>query len=134
MYLHTQGRRFILLRIDEVLANASGVSYDNKTITVEHVLPQNPSLKSKWLKVFSEDQRHEWTHRLANLVLLNRAKNSQAQNYDFDTKKQKYSSGKKGVSIFALTSQVLSADKWNPRTLEKRQEELLNVIYAEWML
>ncbi|MED5801239.1 DUF262 domain-containing protein [Gordonia sp. Z-3] len=134
VYLHTQGRRFILLRVDEVLANSPGVTYDNKVITVEHVLPQNPASKSKWHKSFSDDERSEWTHRLANLVLLNRTKNSEAQNYDFDVKKAKYFVGKKGVSTFALTSQVLSADKWNPRTLEGRQKSLLSAIFEEWGL
>lgn len=134
IYLHTQGRRYILLRTDEALANVSGVSYDSKVITVEHVLPQNPSSKSRWQKHFNQEQRDHWTHRLANLVLLNRTKNSEAQNYDFETKKQKYFSGRKGVSTFALTSQVLSADKWTPRSLEIRQKDLLGVMYAEWML
>ena len=34
--------------------------------------------------------REKYTHRIGNLVLLPRRKNSEAQNYDFDVKKQKY--------------------------------------------
>lgn len=134
IYLHTQGRRYLLLRLDEVLANHSGAVYDSTVVTVEHILPQNPGPKSKWLKSFGDNERAEWTHRLANLVLLNRTKNSEAQNYDFDTKKSKYFTSKKGVSTFAVTSQVLSTSRWNPKTLQVRQEELLQALFDEWDL
>ena len=67
-------RKYVLLRLDETLANAPGVSYDHKIITVEHVLPQNPTSTSPWLKSFTDEERDYWTHRLANLVLLNRTK------------------------------------------------------------
>jgi hypothetical protein len=134
VYLHTQGRRYLLLRLDEILAKTPGVQYQYKLITVEHVLPQNPKNKSKWLKEFNDNQRAEWTHRLANLVLLNRTKNSEAQNYEFDLKKSKYFSGKNGVATFALTSQVLGITKWNPKTLEVRQQELLSAMSNEWSL
>ena len=36
-------RKFVLLRLDEVLANNPGVVYDRKIITIEHVLPQTPA-------------------------------------------------------------------------------------------
>jgi hypothetical protein len=65
-----------------------------------------------------------WTHRLGNLVLLNRAKNAEAQNYDFATKKQRYFTGRAGVASFALTSQVLAHSEWTPTTLAARQKEL----------
>jgi hypothetical protein len=134
VYLHTQGRRYLLLRLDEILAKTPGVQYQHKLITVEHVLPQNPANKSKWLRDFNDNQRAEWTHRLANLVLLNRTKNSEAQNYEFDVKKSKYFSGKNGVATFALTSQVLGTAKWNPKTLEVRQQELVSAMSNEWNL
>ncbi|WP_202971195.1 HNH endonuclease family protein [Saccharothrix sp. ALI-22-I] len=72
------------------LTRRPGVTYDHKLITVEHVLPQTPGQDSQWLGLFDDDQRARWTHRIANLVLLNHEKNSEAQNYDFETKKQKY--------------------------------------------
>ena len=120
--------------VQEVLAKTPGVQYQYKLITVKYVLPQNPKNKSKWLKEFSDNQRAEWTHRIANLVLLNRTKNSEAQNYEFDVKKLKYFSGKNGVATFALTSQVLGITKWNPKTLEARQQELLSAMSNEWNL
>jgi hypothetical protein len=98
------------------------------------VLPQNPSGDSEWLRSFSPAERVRWTHRIANLVLLNRAKNSQAQNFDFDKKKERYFTSKKGVVNFALTSHVLNQQVWIPSLLQTRQEELLASLSKEWGL
>lgn len=134
LYLVTKVRKYVLLRLDEMLANSPGVTYDHALITVEHVLPQNPAMDSVWLRDFSQDERERWTHRLANLVLLNRAKNSEAQNYDFVDKKQKYFTGRNGVATFALTSQVLGQPKWTPQVLTARQETLLATLTSGWSL
>ncbi|GAA3735218.1 hypothetical protein HDA32_003964 [Spinactinospora alkalitolerans] len=134
LYLSTKVRKYVLLRLDEVLADASGVVYDHSVVTVEHVLPQNPKPDSIWLASFDEEERMRWTHALANLVLLNRRKNSEAQNYDFGQKKAKYFIGKKGIVTFALTSQVLNHGEWTPDVLEGRQEELLQALREEWDL
>ncbi|MCT7355192.1 HNH endonuclease family protein, partial [Streptomyces sp. 15-116A] len=44
-------------------ACGQGVTYDHPLITVEHVLPQNPKAGSRWVELFDEDQRAQWTHR-----------------------------------------------------------------------
>jgi hypothetical protein len=134
IYLVTQVRKYVLLRLDEVLAKESGVSYMHRLITVEHVLPQSPSSGSQWLHAFTPDERAHWIHRLGNLVLLNRAKNSEAQNYDFKKKKARYFAGKNGVATFALTSQVLSHEEWTPSLLDARQNELIQMLTTEWCL
>ncbi|MFD7276673.1 DUF262 domain-containing protein [Streptomyces sp. NPDC059862] len=134
LYLVGKIRKYVLLRLDELLARGQGVKYDHPLITVEHVLPQNPKANSQWVELFDEDQRAQWTHRLGNLVLLNRAKNSAAQNYDFALKKAKYFTGRGGVVPFALTSQVLQHSEWTPAVLKARQEELLSVLFKEWCL
>jgi hypothetical protein len=134
LYLSGQTRKYVLLRLDETLADQPGVVYQHKVVTVEHVLPQNPRPGSQRRRDFTDEQRRTWTHRLANLVLLNRTKNSQAQNYDFDVKKSKYFTGGQGVAIFALTSQVLQQATWTPAVLEERQRHLLDVLVKEWEL
>ncbi|MFE0859895.1 DUF262 domain-containing protein [Streptomyces rochei] len=134
LYLVRRIRRYVLLRLDELLARSQGVTYDHPLITVEHVLPQSPSADSEWVDMFDDEQRARWTHRLGNLVLLNRAKNSAAQNYDFAAKKAKYFTGRGGVVPFALTSQVLQHAEWTPEVLKARQAELLNALAEEWRL
>lgn len=133
IYLVTPVRKYVLLRLDELLAGKPGVTYQHGIITVEHVLPQTPSDDSKWVQVFDEDQRRTWTHRLGNLLLLSRNKNSQAQNYDFAKKKNKYFDTH-GSAVFALTTQVLSHDTWTPDVVEKRHAALVDVLVEEWEL
>lgn len=134
IYLVKQVRKYVLLRLDSIIADDPGASYTHKIITVEHVLPQNPKVDSQWLDDFTEDQRAYWTHRLGNLLLLNRTKNSQAQNFDFTVKKSKYFTSGKGAALFALTTQVLSCPEWTSTVVEQRQKELTRKLTDEWEL
>ncbi|WP_406084854.1 DUF262 domain-containing HNH endonuclease family protein [Micromonospora zamorensis] len=127
-------RKYVLLRLDELLAGAPGVSYQHKIISVEHVLPQKPRSDSQWVEDFTADERALWTHRLGNLLLLNRNKNSQAQNYDFAKKKEKYFGPAAGVTGFALTTRVIMEPQWTPDLLERRQTELTGILVKEWEL
>lgn len=127
-------RRYVLQRLDALLAEDPGVTYSQAIISIEHVLPQNPAISSEWVHTFTEAQRQHWVHKLANLVLLNRRKNSQAGRYDFEDKKDKYFRSSGGVPTFALTIQVLSQTSWTPQVLENRQERLIGVLEKEWEL
>jgi hypothetical protein len=134
IYTVTRIRLPLLLRLDELLSGGSAV-YSHSIVTVEHVLPQNPATGSQWLTDFPvADDREQWVHKLANLVLLTRRKNAQASNLDFSDKKSKYFTTKAGVSNFALTSKVLSEVTWTPGTLQRRQQELIGAIESLWRL
>lgn len=125
--------RPLLLRLDSLLAGA-GARYDYPTISIEHVLPQSPSPNSKWVMRFpDEEERAQWTHRLGNLVLLSRRKNSRAQNYDFERKKSEYFQ-QGDVTPFALTTEVVRESEWNPQVLEQRQKRLIDRLKSEWRL
>lgn len=123
----------VLLRLDAALSGGEA-RYDHKVISVEHVLPQSPPTESEWLGWFSDnEEREEWVHSVANLVLLSRRKNSQAQNFDFERKKREYFQ-RGGVSSFALTTEVLNHDEWTPQVLEQRQQRLLEKFKEIWRL
>ena len=110
-------------------------SYDPTVLTIEHVLPQTVDPASEWASLWVDPtERKQWVHKIANLVPLNRRRNSQAQNYDFARKKEAYFSGKKGVSSYVLTTQVLNSPAWTPEYLAKRQQELLDVLEDNWRL
>ena len=132
IYWQTRVRMPLLLRLDSLLADA-GATYEYSIISVEHVLPQHPRDKSEWVRWFTDEERTHWTHRLANLVLLSRRKNSSASNYDFNHKKERYFQ-RKGVAPFALTSQVLNVSEWTPEILERRQQSLITRLKEEWRL
>ncbi|MEO9460759.1 MAG: DUF262 domain-containing HNH endonuclease family protein [Lentilitoribacter sp.] len=127
-------RNYLLLRLDSFISDGAA-SYDTKILTIEHVLPQTVNDKSDWAEWWpNADERTGWVHRLANLVPLNRKKNSAAKNYGFKRKCDTYFKGKSNVSSYALTSQVLSEKQWTPKVVEKRQEALLDVLIENWAL
>ncbi|WRB95974.1 DUF262 domain-containing protein [Helicobacter pylori] len=104
---------------------------------VEHILPQKPDLSSQWMKDFSEEERELYTHSLANLTLLGGKINSQASNKDFKEKKEIYMGnavklGKKKpfrvMTCYKMTIDVAQYTEWTPKSLEKRKEELIQII------
>ena len=124
-------RKYVLLRLNELLASAP-VIFNPKIVTVEHVLPQNPRRDSRWMTDFTDEEREYWVHRLANLVLLDKKKNSEAQNYDFDEKKNRYFRSASGITPFTLTMGVIDAASWAPELLEARQRQLLETLADAW--
>lgn len=132
--LTARRRNYLLLRLDSFLSDG-GASYEASVLTIEHVLPQTVESGSPWLEEWpEEEQRRRWVHRLANLVPLNQRRNSQAHNYGFERKKKAYFGGRKMVSSYVLTSQVLNAEVWTPEVVAERQERLLEVLADHWDL
>ncbi|HEX8387678.1 MAG TPA: DUF262 domain-containing HNH endonuclease family protein [Sphingomonas sp.] len=131
--LSARARSTLLLRLDALLSGG-GATYDHAIVTVEHVLPQNPAAGSKWLSWFNDEEvRRDRTHRLGNLALLTRKKNSAASNYEFNKKKEAYFL-KDGVSPFPLTTQVIEHVRWTPEVVDARQKKLLRAFVKHWEL
>lgn len=128
-----KARMALILRL-ESLVRAPGVQLQN-AVSLEHVLPQTPPDGSDWLQWFSDkDERDGWTHRLANLVPLDRSKNSSASNFDFAKKKDAYFRGKGKASPFVLTQEVRSENEWTPTLLAERQQRLVGLLREHWNL
>jgi len=123
----------VMLRLDEALSEGEA-TYNFPIISVEHVLPQSPQKGSKWFEWWTDDEeREEYVHRLGNLALLSRRKNSQAKNFEFKKKKEKYFQ-RGGVCPFTLTTQVLNQDHWTPEVVQERQEQLVDKLKEVWDL
>ncbi|GAA7753717.1 DUF262 domain-containing protein [Helicobacter pylori] len=105
---------------------------------VEHILPQNPDLSSQWAKDFSEEERERYTHSLANLTLLGGKKNTKASNLDFKDKKEIYMGEEirlnKKKTFRVMTCYKMTIDiahhytEWTPKSLEKREKDLMSII------
>lgn len=133
VYAVTRTRVFILLRLNDALSDGSA-TYPGLMHTVEHVLPQNPKPDSPWVQDFPDEQtRNAYVHKLANLVLLSRARNSAAGRLPFDEKKTSYF-GTGSSSAYVLTAKVLAEGTWTPDVLEARQANLLSVLARAWDL
>ncbi len=114
----------------------------DRNLHVEHILPQKPTLSSQWAKDFSEEERECYTHSLANLTLLGGMKNTEASNLDFKDKKKIYMGEEIGEEIKLnkkKTSRVMTCYKmtidiahhyteWTPKSLEKREKDLMSII------
>lgn len=135
IYLLTPRRRnYLLLRLDSFISDGAA-TYDPGILTIEHVLPQTVAEGSEWEEWWpDEDEREQWVHRLANLVPLNKKRNSAAQNFDFGDKRDIYFKGTRNVSSYALTTQVLAKDDWTPKYLKSKQKTLLDAMMAGWEL
>lgn len=123
----------LLMRLDRLVADKQA-SYQHAVVSVEHVMPQQPAPRSQWQEWVPDAQNHRyWVHRLGNLTLLSRNKNSSASNRDFDWKKGSYFT-KGGVSSFALTTQVLQHSEWTVAVMEQRQSDLMRTLEQHWRL
>ncbi len=110
----------------------------DKSLHIEHILPQQPGSSSQWVKDFSEEERELYTHSLANLTLLGGKKNSQASNLDFKDKKKIYMGEEirlnKKKTFRAMTCYKMTIGiahhytEWTPKSLEKREKELIRII------
>ncbi|GAA8470190.1 hypothetical protein HpNP8_01830 [Helicobacter pylori] len=105
---------------------------------IEHILPQQPDYSSQWVKDFSEEERGLYTHSLANLTLLGGKKNTQASNLDFKEKKKIYMgeeirlNKKKPFKVMICYKMTIDIahhyTEWTSKSLEKRKEELIEII------
>ncbi|GAA8671337.1 hypothetical protein BTM156_04530 [Helicobacter pylori] len=122
-------------------ANSAYIKMDDD-LHVERILSQNPDPSSQWAKDFSEEESERYTHSLANLTLLGGKKNtkalSQTLNQDFKEKKEIYM-GKpvaldnkktfKVMDCYDMTkNDVCRYTEWTPKSLEKREKELIEII------
>jgi hypothetical protein len=127
-------RTFVLLRLDAALSSGEA-NYDFDTITVEHVLPQNPDANSLWIQWWPDPVvREKSVHQLGNLALLNRRQNSAALNWEFTVKKEKYYQKKTGGSPFQITSRVLKETEWTPVVFARHQVETVAKLKEIWGL
>lgn len=123
----------LLLRLDHLMSDGSA-SYQHDVVSVEHVMPQQPAPNGQWAAWVPDKAMHQlWVHRLGNLALLSRKKNSSASNRDFDWKKSAYFT-KGGVTAFALTTQVLQYADWTTDVMQQRQDAMLAKLETHWRL
>ncbi len=110
----------------------------DRNLHVEHILPQNPDPSSQWVKDFSEEERERYTHSLANLTLLGGKRNTEASNWDFKDKKKIYMGEEISLSkkkpFRVMTCYKMTIDiahhytEWTPKSLEKREKDLMSII------
>lgn len=131
------GRRFaryILRKVDYLL---QGPLHQEKRVSfnqmsVEHILPQTPKENSQWVKDFTLEQREEWTHRLGNLVMISRRKNSGQGRLDFADKKAKYF--KDSIESFPNSIRIMQKPHWTITELKENHTQLIAKLKSHYNL
>lgn len=116
--------RYLLFKVDVLYASADTHLQQPTQMSVEHILPQNPQSTSQWCQDFSPQERERWTHRIGNLVLISRRKNSAQGRLDFYEKKSKYF--KNNVEIFPNSVRVMQVGQWDLSTLQAHHQEVVD--------
>lgn len=100
-----------------------------KTISIEHIMPQ--TLSDKWkdaLGVEWERIHQQYLHTMANLTLT--GYNSQYSNLAFIEKRDMEKGFKD--SVFRLNNYVKSCNQWTEAEMKQRQHDLLEVFMRLW--
>lgn len=103
----------------------------SRDLHIEHILPQEWKRDDlNWSEFFTENEAKKYLNSLGNLTLLKGSKNIQASNSNFSDKRDVYK-GKydSKANSFALTRDITDKyRKWNPKSIEKRQKEMIEEI------
>ena len=138
MELDLYGKRYakyILLKLDLLYLSSSTKFNPPSTISIEHILPQNPpdnpQNQSQWRIDFTDQEREEWIDKLGNLILISRKKNTSQGNKDYALKKEKYF--KKNVEVFPNSVRVFNQyNAWTPAELKANHDEVIKKLLAEY--
>ena len=97
-------------------------------ISIEHILPQTPKSTSQWVKNFTDQERSVYLHKLGNLCIIGRKKNSSLGNLDYQDKRKRYF--EKNIGSFPHTLKIYNTypSSWTPIELIENQKNTINQI------
>ena len=117
--------RYILLGIENKLSGVD-LNYEENSSTIEHILPENPSLE--WEKYFNQDEQEKYIYRLGNYALLKDFDNRNADNDLFEHKRKIYLN-----SEYKISNEIKN-EEWTPDILQSRQKILAKIACSVWRL
>lgn len=125
--------RYLLLKLDLLFHGHTTKMEMPETISIEHILPQNPNDGSQWKQDFNDFEREEWTNKLGNLVLISRRKNSAQGNKDYIDKRDRYF--KNNIELFSNSVRIFNQyPTWSLMDLKKNHSEVLQKIKSGFSL
>ena len=127
--LRSKGTKYLLYEFEEHSPFNKGLPiFDDKTISIEHILPQKltPAWKT-YLGPNDTTNYEDSLHHLGNLALT--SYNSEMSNKTFDEKKKIYAD-----SNFYYTRDITHFDRWSLQEIDKRSKELAKLATTIWRL
>lgn len=126
-------RKYTLIKLENYSHEKDKMSFENKDVTIEHVLPENKNLKPYWREVLGENWQEvqkEYVHTIGNLTFSNRAYNSEMQDYSFEDK-MKVEGGIK-YSNYRLSDDIANSLKWDVDKIISRSQRLAKDALNIW--
>lgn len=118
--------RYLLLKLNLLSSNLeSRLTFEKSRSSVEHLMPQtlNPT---NWDT--PENVHREWVHRLGNIVLVDRKKNSSLSNSSYSTKKERYTGS---IESRANTNYVfMTFNDWSIESIQKNHSRVVGMLKA----
>jgi uncharacterized protein with ParB-like and HNH nuclease domain len=116
--------RYLLLKMDLLMGNAATIlQYNKDSSSVEHLMPQKIE-DTQWN--IDSAKHKEWVHRLGNLSLIDKNKNSSLSNKLFHEKKIKYQGA---IETRANTNFLfITNSEWNIDTIEANHKRTINLL------
>jgi uncharacterized protein with ParB-like and HNH nuclease domain len=118
--------KYILSKLEKQYGGTEP-SISNRNLTIEHILPENPT--DEWADQFQNADVQDYIFRLGNLTLLESAKNKEADRKSFEEKQTIYL-----TSNFKLSSEQTNYTGWNVTSISLRQSDMANRAAAIWKI
>lgn len=115
--------KYLLLKLDLIFGHKlTKINYQTQT-SLEHILPR--TLKNEDYNI-SPQEHEEWCHRLGNLVLLDKGKNSSFKNDKYPKKKEKYSDS---IESRAYTNKLfMDNDSWGAKEIADNHKKIVGLL------
>jgi uncharacterized protein with ParB-like and HNH nuclease domain len=116
--------RYLLLKMDLLMGNAATIlQYNKDSSSIEHLMPQKIE-DTEWK--IDPTKHKEWVHRLGNLSLIDKNKNSSLSNKLFNDKKVKYQGA---IETRANTNFIfITNPDWNIDSIEANHKRSINLL------
>jgi uncharacterized protein with ParB-like and HNH nuclease domain len=118
--------KYILGKL-EVQYGGSEVILTSKNLTIEHILPENPT--DEWVSQFQNVDVQDYIFRLGNFTLLESAKNKEADRKPFTEKQIIYA-----TSNYKLSKEQINYSVWNVTSISARQSDMANKAATVWKI
>jgi hypothetical protein len=124
-------RRLLLIRLEAAMPNGHQLQMTDD-VTVEHILPRAGG--AWWNERFPDPGlRTEASNLLGNLILITYAQNSAAAAKSYPDKRKVFFNTP-GAPIYALTRDIAGVEEWTMQAIERRHENLVQVLCEDWGL
>ncbi len=120
--------RYLIGKINDAISPAGAEQAPAHDLTsVDHILPQNPSVA--WLDVKRQfrDGFRGYIYRLGNMTLMAPGENQKIGNAGFEEKRAAYVQ-----DALEITRRVAEAEKWTPKEIDQRQKWMATVAVQVW--